>query len=81
MCSYLPNPSHFETNSLQLHPHLSLVEAQPALVLEAVARSGFALEFASEQLRKDRSFVLQAAPWWLQGGTTLVRKHVYTVVV
>lgn len=63
MCSYLPNPSHFETNSLQLHPYLSLVEAQPALVLEAVARSGFALEFASEQLRKDRSFVLQAAPW------------------
>lgn len=61
MCSYLPNPSHFAANSL--HPHLSLVEAQPALVLEAVARSGFALEFASEQLRKDRSFVLQAAPW------------------
>lgn len=59
-CSYLPNPSHFEANSL--HPHLS-PEAQPALVLEAVARSGFALEFASEHLRKDRSFVLQAAPW------------------
>ncbi len=43
------------------------MEAQPDLVLEAVARSGFALEFASEHLRKDRSFVLQAAPWCHKG--------------
>ena len=30
------------------------------MVLEAVHRSGFALEFAAEHLREDRSFVLQA---------------------